>query len=68
MDKLDKEEIKSLNNEHRVEEIKRAQEELIKERKRLQTVNLEAQEYYRLVGRNGLFNEKIIDAYSRAGA
>ena len=62
MDKLDKEEIKSLNNEHRVEEIKRAQEELIKERKRLQTVNLEAQEYYRLVGRNGLLNEKIIDA------
>ena len=62
MDKLDKEEIKSLNNEHRVQEIKRAQEELIKERKKLQAVNIEAQEYYRTIGRNELFNEQIVEA------
>jgi len=62
MEKLDKEEIKELNGDKRVEEIKKAQEELIKERKKLQTVNTEAQEYYRFLGRKELFNEKIIEA------
>ena len=62
LEKLDEEEIKQLNGDSRVEEIRKAQEELIKERKRLQTVNLEAQEYYRVVGRNELFNEQILEA------
>lgn len=62
LDKLDKEEIKTLNNDYRVEEIKKAQEELIKERKKLQTVNAQAQEYYRTIGRNELFNEQILEA------
>lgn len=43
-------------------DLKIAQEELIKERKKLQTVNSEAQEYYRTLARNELFNEKIIEA------
>jgi len=62
MEKLNTEEIKQLNGGKRVEEIRKAQDELIKERKRLQTVNLEAQEYYRFVGRNELFNEQILEA------
>lgn len=62
LEKLDEEEIKQLNGDSRVEEIRKAQEELIRERKRLQTVNLEAQEYYRVVGRNELFNEQILEA------
>lgn len=65
MDRLDKEELKELNDENRVDEIKAATEELIKERKKLQTVNLEAQEFYRTLGRNELFNEKIQEAISK---
>ena len=37
LDKLDKEEVKSLNDENRVNEIKKAQEDLIKERKKITT-------------------------------
>lgn len=62
---LDCEELKELNDENRVSEIKAATEELIKERKKLQTVNLEAQEFYRTVGRNELFNEKIQEAIDK---
>lgn len=65
INRLDVEEIKELNDEHRVEEIQAAKEELIKERKKLQTVNLEAQEYYRTIGRNELFNEKIQQAIEK---
>lgn len=62
IDKLDQEEVKTLNDDKRLEQLKQAKEDLIKERKRLQTVNLEAQDYYRTVGRNELFNEKIQEA------
>ena len=39
-----------------------AKEELIKERKKLQAVNSQAQEYYRSVGRSELLKEQIKDA------
>lgn len=39
-----------------------AKEELIKERKKLQTVNVQAQEYYRTAGRNELLIEQIKEA------
>lgn len=39
-----------------------AKEELIKERKKLQAVNSQAQEYYRSVGRSELLREQIKDA------
>lgn len=62
MKKLDQEEVKTLNNENRVKEIEKAKEELIKERKKLQATNIEAQEYYRTIGRNELFQEQIVEA------
>ena len=62
LDKLDKEETKELNGDKRVEEIRKAQDDLIKERKRLQTVNSELQETYRYMGRNELLNERIVEA------
>lgn len=55
-------EIECANDEDAVAAIKSAQEELIKERKRLQTVNLQAQEYYRAVGRAELLKEQIQEA------
>lgn len=51
-----------IDDEDKLAEIKSAQEALIKERKKLQTVNLAAQEYYRTIGRNELFNEQIANA------
>ena len=50
------------SNDEKLQEIKEAQEQLIKERKKLQTVNLQAQEYYRAVGRNELLIEQIKEA------
>lgn len=50
------------SNDEKLREIKEAQEQLIKERKKLQTVNLQAQEYYRAVGRNELLVEQIKEA------
>ena len=41
LDKLDEEEIKILNDDDRVKEIKQAKEDLMRERKKIQTVNLE---------------------------
>lgn len=60
--KLEEEGIEEINDEERLRAINLAKEELIKERKKLQTVNSEAQEYYRTLGRNELFNEKIVEA------
>ncbi len=60
--KLDKEEIKELNDSNRVKEIQEAKEELIKERKKLQTVNSQAQEYYRSKARGELLVEQIKDS------
>ena len=65
IDNLDEDEIKSIDAEDKIAEIMTAKEELIKERKRLQTVNCEAQDYYRTVGRNELFNEKIQEAIQK---
>ena len=62
MNKLDLEERKMLNDDNRLQSINRAKNELVKERKKLQTINAEAQEYYRFVARNELFNEKIREA------
>lgn len=45
-----------------LQSILEAKEELIKERKKLQTVNAQAQEYYRTVGRNELLVEQIKEA------
>lgn len=62
---LENDEIEQIDDKDRVAEIKKAMEELIKERKKLQTVNTEAQEYYRTIGRNELFNEKILEAIKK---
>lgn len=59
---LDKEEVKELNDKKRIDTLMQIKEDIIKERKKLQTVNAEAQDYYRTVGRNELFNEKIQEA------
>ena len=40
-----------------IQELTEAKEQLIKERKKLQTVNLQAQEYYRAIGKNELLIE-----------
>ena len=45
-----------------LQSILEAKEELIKERKKLQTVNMQAQEYYRTAGRNELLVEQIKEA------
>lgn len=45
-----------------LQDILDAKEELIKERKKLQTVNRQAQEYYRSAGRSELLREQITDA------
>lgn len=59
LEKLDEEEIKELNNDKRVEEIRKAQEELLKERKKIQTANLEYQRAFRETARFEMFNERI---------
>ena len=65
IDKLDKEEIKCLNNERRVQELKKAKLELEKERKKLQTINLEYQQTIREQSRDDLFYEMVQDSISR---
>ena len=65
MRNVDEDELSQLDVEDKIEEFKTAKEELIKERKKLQTVNSEAQAYYRTIGRNELFNEKIQEAIEK---
>lgn len=62
LDKGEEEDIEILSADKRVEEIRKAQDDLIRERKRLQTVNAELQETYRFQARNELFNERILEA------
>lgn len=62
LEKLDAEEIKELNGDKRVQEIQKAQAELIKERKKLQTVNSEYTANMRGQARFEMFNERIYDA------
>lgn len=56
--------IEKIDDKDKVAEIERAKEELIKERKKLQTVNAQAQEYYRSSARNELLIEQIKEAIS----
>lgn len=62
LEQLDEKELDNIDNVDKLSEISKAKEELIKERKKLQTVNMQTQEYYRDVARHELFNEKIEDA------
>lgn len=59
---LENDEIKNIDDVDKIDKIKKETEELIKERKKLQVINSELQEKYRIISRNELFNEKIIDA------
>lgn len=65
MERLDKEEIKSLNDENRVKTIERAKLELEKERKRLQTQNTELQRTIREQARLEMFYERVSEAIGR---
>lgn len=65
LSELENDEISNVSDGSVLESIQAAQQELIAERKKLQTVNLEAQEYYRNIGRNELFNEKIVEAINK---
>lgn len=62
LEHLDFEEMENIDDVDKIQEIMDAKEELIKERKKLQTVNSQAQEYYRNIARHELFNEKIEEA------
>lgn len=62
LDHLEEEEMESINDVDKYNEIMDAKEELIKERKKLQTVNVQAQEYYRERARSELLVEQIQDA------
>lgn len=55
-------EIESTDDKDKLAELLAAQDELIKERKRLQTVNLQTQENYRNLARSELLIEQISDA------
>lgn len=59
---LEAQEIGTVSDEQRMRELAQIKEDIIKERKKLQSVNTEAQEYYREVARHDLFNEKIVEA------
>lgn len=61
---LDKENF-DVEDVDKIKELTQLQENIIKERKKLQTVNHEAQEYYRTLGRNEMFNEKIVEAINK---
>ena len=62
LDILDDSEINSIDDFDKYNEIMDAKEELIKERKKLQTVNMQAQEYYRERARSELLVEQIQDS------
>ena len=55
-------EIEATDDKDKLAEIRAAQDELIKERKRLQTVNLQTQENYRNIARTELMIEQISEA------
>lgn len=62
LEKLGQESIQGLEAEDIIKEIERQKEDLLKERKRLQTVNAEYQANIRNDARGEMFNEKILDA------
>lgn len=55
-------EVEGVDDKDKLAEIRAAKDELIKERKRLQTVNLQTQENYRNMARSELMVEQIGDA------
>ena len=55
-------EIEGIDDKDKLAQLLEAKEELVVERKKLQTVNLQAQEYYRAVGRSELLVEQIKEA------
>ncbi len=56
------EEANEAGSNDELQDILEAKEQLIKERKKLQAVNVQAQEYYRTAGRNELLVEQIKEA------
>lgn len=62
LDNVDSDETELTEDESKLSKILVAQDELIKERKRLQTVNLQTQENYRNIARTELLIEQITDA------
>lgn len=56
------EEANEAESNDELQDILEAKEQLIKERKKLQAVNVQAQEYYRTAGRNELLVEQIKEA------
>lgn len=59
---LENDEINNIQDENKLQEILTAKKELEKERKKIQTINLEYNQYVRDISRFELFNEKIKEA------
>lgn len=59
---LENDEINNIQDENKLQEILIAKKELVKERKKIQTINLEYNQYVRDISRFELFNEKIKEA------
>lgn len=59
---LENDEINNIQDENKLQEILIAKKELEKERKKIQTINLEYNRYVRDISRFELFNEKIKEA------
>lgn len=59
---LENDEINNIQDESKLQEILIAKKELEKERKKIQTINLEYNQYVRDISRFELFNEKIKEA------
>ena len=59
---LENDTIGRIDDKDKIVEIQQAKEELIKERKKLQTVNAQVQEYYRSTARSELLIEQIKEA------
>ena len=59
---LENDEINNIHDENKLQEILIAKKELEKERKKIQTINLEYNQYVRDISRFELFNEKIKEA------
>lgn len=65
---LENDEINNIQDENKLQEILAAKKELEKERKKIQTINLEYNQYVRDISRFELFNEKIKEAINNMPA
>lgn len=65
---LENDEINNIQDENKLQEILIAKKELEKERKKIQTINLEYNQYVRDISRFELFNEKIKEAIDNMSA